>query len=116
MTYSFFWFVAVFPDDDDVLTKQQPIQEAEKKKKLINQFNYCERAVLTLNNPPRNVETQTIPPPRSTFGSYVLQWIIYDSYAEDFERTEREKEKERKVWKGIALNISFDKSKYLSVK
>ncbi|XP_031620811.1 dynein intermediate chain 2, ciliary [Contarinia nasturtii] len=84
-------------DDDDLLTKQQSNQETEKKKKLINQFNYCERAVLTLNNPPRNVETQTIPPPRSTFGSYVLQWIIYDSYAEHFEQSEREKEKERKA-------------------
>lgn len=84
-------------DEDEVLTKAQPNQEAEKKKKLINQFNYCERAVLTLNNPPRNVETQTIPPPRSTFGAYVLQWIIYDSYAEDFEQSEREKEKERKA-------------------
>lgn len=94
--YTFLRSIALL-DDDDILTKQQPNQEAEKKKKLINQFNYCERAVLTLNNPPRNVETQTIPPPRSTFGSYVLQWIIYDSYAEDFEQTEREKEKERKV-------------------
>lgn len=27
----------------------------------------------------------------------MLQWIIYDSYAEDFEQSEREKEKERKV-------------------
>lgn len=40
-------------DEDEVLSKAQPNQEAEKKKKLINQFNYCERAVLTLNNPPR---------------------------------------------------------------
>lgn len=27
----------------------------------------------------------------------MLQWIIYDAYAEDFEQSEREKEKERKV-------------------
>lgn len=49
----------------------------------------------------QTVETQTIPPPRSTFGSYVLQWIIYDSYNKDFKESEREKEKDRK-----ATNIS----------
>lgn len=41
-------------DDDDLLNKSaQQVQETEKRKKLINQFNYCERAVLTFNNPPR---------------------------------------------------------------
>lgn len=44
---------------------------------------------------PQTVETQTTPPPRSTFSSYVLQWIIYDSYAQDFEETERDKDKEK---------------------
>lgn len=46
---------------------------------------------------PQPIETQTIPPPRSTFGANVLQWVIYDSYAKDFEETEREKEKDKKV-------------------
>lgn len=58
----------------------------------------------------QNVETQTIPPPRSTFGSYVLQWIIYDSYAEDFEQSEREKEKERKVRCLSYVDLQIDKS------
>lgn len=40
------------------------------------------------------METQTIPPPRSTFGANVLQWVIYDSYCEDFAQQEKEREKE----------------------
>lgn len=32
----------------------------------------------------QNVDTQTIPPPRSQFGASVLQWIIYDSYNDDY--------------------------------
>lgn len=64
------------------------------KKKLTNQFNFCERAALTYNNPSRSVETQTVPPPRSQFGANVVQWHIYDSYNEDYARQKREKEKE----------------------
>lgn len=64
------------------------------KKKLTNQFNFCERAALTYNMPSRSVETQTVPPPRSQFGANVVQWNIYDSYNEDYERQKREKEKE----------------------
>lgn len=64
------------------------------KKKLTNQFNFCERAALTYNSPSRSVETQTVPPPRSSFSANVVQWHIYDSYNEDYERQKREKEKE----------------------
>jgi len=64
------------------------------KKKLTNQFNFCERAALTYRNPSRSIETQTVPPPRSTFGANVVQWHIYDSYNEDYERQKREREKE----------------------
>ena len=65
-----------------------------QKKKLTNQFNFCERAALTYNSPSRSVETQTVPPPRSSFSANVVQWHIYDSYNEDYERQKREKEKE----------------------
>lgn len=41
----------------------------------------------------QSVETQTIPPPRSQYGANVLQWKIYDSYAEDFEQQQKEREK-----------------------
>lgn len=34
--------------------------------------------------PFQSVDTQTIPPPRSQFGGNVMQWIIYDTYNEDF--------------------------------
>lgn len=42
-------------------------------------------------------ETQTVPPPRATFGAQVLQWIIFDAYEEDYAAQQREKEKEKKV-------------------
>lgn len=43
------------PDDDEPVV-QQPVATASssgKKQKLINQFNFCERAALTYNNPSR---------------------------------------------------------------
>uniref|UniRef100_W8AIE2 Dynein intermediate chain 2, ciliary n=2 Tax=Ceratitis capitata TaxID=7213 RepID=W8AIE2_CERCA len=64
-----------------------------RKRKLLNQFNFCERSALTYTNPRRNVETQTIPPPRSQYGANVLQWNIYDSYADDFEQQQNERDK-----------------------
>ncbi|XP_065092817.1 dynein intermediate chain 2, ciliary isoform X1 [Ochlerotatus camptorhynchus] len=70
-------------------------EEEAPKKKLTNQFNFCERAALTIANPSRSVDTQTIPPPRSSYGSSVLQWVIYDSYAEDYAQQQREKEREK---------------------
>ncbi|KAG8284801.1 cytoplasmic dynein with WD40 domain [Homalodisca vitripennis] len=67
-----------------------------KAKKLTNQFNFCERAALTYNNPDREIGTQTNPPPRASFAAYITQWIIYDAYQEDYENQQREKERERK--------------------
>lgn len=32
---------------------------------------------------------------RATFSDYVSQWIIYDSYQEDYELQEKEREKEK---------------------
>ncbi|XP_044263378.1 dynein intermediate chain 2, ciliary [Tribolium madens] len=81
---------SVRPDDED----EKP-QTSGKPKKLTNQFNFCERAALTYNNPMRTQETQTIPPPMGTFSANVLQWIIYDAYQEDFEAQQLEKELER---------------------
>uniref|UniRef100_A0A1B0D676 Dynein intermediate chain 2, ciliary n=1 Tax=Phlebotomus papatasi TaxID=29031 RepID=A0A1B0D676_PHLPP len=82
--------------DEEVLDDEPGASQAGPKKKLINQFNFCERAALTFNNPYRTVETQTIPPPRSTFGGNVLQWVIYDSYAEDYAQQQKEREKDTK--------------------
>ncbi|CAG4946849.1 unnamed protein product [Colias eurytheme] len=64
-------------------------------KKLANQFNFCERAALTYNNPRRSVDTQTIPPPRANYGSTCLQSIIFDFYQEDYARKMKEKEDEK---------------------
>ncbi|XP_058818163.1 dynein intermediate chain 2, ciliary isoform X3 [Topomyia yanbarensis] len=80
--------------DQEEEVQAAPEEEAPKKK-LTNQFNFCERAALTIANPSRAVDTQTIPPPRSSFGASVLQWVIYDSYAEDYAQQQREKEREK---------------------
>ncbi|VEN52191.1 unnamed protein product, partial [Callosobruchus maculatus] len=66
-----------------------------RPRKLTNQFNFCERAALTYNNPTRSQETQTIPPPMANFSANVLQWVIYDAYQEDFAAQQLEKELER---------------------
>ncbi|XP_074036746.1 dynein intermediate chain 2, ciliary isoform X2 [Leptinotarsa decemlineata] len=73
----------------------KPPAKGGKPRKLTNQFNFCERAALTYNNPTRGQETQTIPPPMATFSANVLQWIIYDGYQQDYEAQLLEKELER---------------------
>lgn len=37
-----------------------------------------------------------MPPPRSTFASNVKQFVIYDTYAADFEKNQKEKDKDKK--------------------
>ena len=71
-------------------------QPVAAKKVLRNQFNFSERAAQTFNNPDRNREVQTEPPPRADFSGSVNQWRIYDAYTKDIERIEREKEKSNK--------------------
>lgn len=44
----------------------------------------------------QNTSTQTKPPTRAKFSDYATQWIIYDSYQEDYEMQEREKERGKK--------------------
>ncbi|KAF5304719.1 hypothetical protein FQA39_LY09496 [Lamprigera yunnana] len=65
------------------------------KKKLTNQFNFCERGALTYTNPFMNRETQTLPPPTATFSSTIYQWIIFDAYQQDYEMQQLQKELER---------------------
>lgn len=66
-----------------------------KTKKLMNQFNFCERATITYENTLKSLGTQTKPPVRNTISDYASQWIIYDSYQKDYELQEKEKEKEK---------------------
>ncbi|XP_046818005.1 dynein intermediate chain 2, ciliary isoform X1 [Vespa crabro] len=68
-----------------------------KPKKIPNQFNFCERAALTYENPMRNMSTQTIPPPIATFNTHVFQWTIFDEYQKDYMLQQREKERERRM-------------------
>ncbi|CAG9564092.1 unnamed protein product [Danaus chrysippus] len=75
--------------------EEEVIAIKPRVKKLANQFNFCERAALTYNLPRRSVETQTVPPPRATYGATVLQCIIFDFYQEDYARKQREKEEEK---------------------
>lgn len=65
-------------------------------KKPANQFNFCERASQTYNNPYRERGTMTEPPPRVNFSATANQWEIFDAYLEDLQRQEKEKEKEAK--------------------
>lgn len=67
-----------------------------RDQKLTNQFNFCERASQTYNNPYRERGTMTEPPPRVNFSATANQWEIYDAYVEDLARQERNKEKESK--------------------
>ncbi|XP_018339741.1 PREDICTED: dynein intermediate chain 2, ciliary isoform X1 [Trachymyrmex septentrionalis] len=78
------------PEEENEIEKIKP-------KKIPNQFNFCERAALTYDNPMRDISTQTIPPPTATFHANVLQWTIFDEYQEDYAQQQREKEKEKKA-------------------
>ncbi|XP_071455026.1 dynein intermediate chain 2, ciliary [Hetaerina americana] len=77
------------------------------QKKLTNQFNFCERAALTYNNPQRDMSTQTVPPPRTNFSRLLAQWTIYDAYEEDFAHQQRLKELEKKKEKAAAGGTSW---------
>ncbi|CAH0550962.1 unnamed protein product [Brassicogethes aeneus] len=93
------------PEEDEpevIMPAISPSKAAVKiggrPKKLVNSFNFSERAALTYNNPMRSQEVQTTPPPLATFSANVLQWVIYDAYQADYEaqQLEKELEKERK--------------------
>lgn len=44
----------------------------------------------------QNTSTQTKPPTRAKFSDYATQWIIYDTYQEDYETQEKEKDRGKK--------------------
>ncbi|XP_051270621.1 dynein, axonemal, intermediate chain 1, paralog 2 [Dicentrarchus labrax] len=69
----------------------------KKEPKITNQFNFSERASQTLNNPLRERSCQTEPPPRSIFSATANQWEIYDAYAEELQKQEKSKEKQKAV-------------------
>ncbi|KAL0978206.1 hypothetical protein UPYG_G00167470 [Umbra pygmaea] len=69
----------------------------KKEQKLTNQFNFSERASQTLNNPLRERQCQTEPPPRANFSATASQWEIYDVYVEELQKQEKNKEKAKAV-------------------
>ncbi|KAH1168540.1 hypothetical protein KIL84_013130 [Mauremys mutica] len=74
---------------------EEPPPHLMKEQKLTNQFNFCERASQTLNNPVRERACQMEPPPRATFSATANQWEIYDAYVEELQKLEKSKEKEK---------------------
>jgi len=82
--------------EDKVERDEMTPTPVPKDQKLTNQFNFCERASQTYNNPYRERGTMTEPPPRVNFSATANQWEIYDAYVEDLARQERNKEKESK--------------------
>ncbi|XP_041094601.1 dynein, axonemal, intermediate chain 1, paralog 2 isoform X1 [Polyodon spathula] len=70
-------------------------RKGKREQKITNQFNFSERASQTLNNPLKERESQTEPPPRANFSASANQWEIYDSYVDDLAKQERNKEKQK---------------------
>uniref|UniRef100_A0AAQ5ZJF0 Dynein, axonemal, intermediate chain 1, paralog 2 n=1 Tax=Amphiprion ocellaris TaxID=80972 RepID=A0AAQ5ZJF0_AMPOC len=67
----------------------------KKEPKITNIFNSCDRATQTLHNPPREINCQTEPPPRSSFSASANQWEIYDAYVQELQKQEKNKEKQK---------------------
>ncbi|CAG9837249.1 unnamed protein product [Diabrotica balteata] len=100
-------------DEDEgeiAIEKKAPPKTGGKPRKLTNQFNFCERAALTYNNPTRSQETQTTPPPMASFSANVLQWVIYDAYQADYEVQEQERERERREKMGLPPKVVVKKT------
>ena len=66
--------------DDDDAAAREPVDDS---KALRNQFNFSERAAQTVNNPTRERQSATEPPPSQQFTASATQWEMYDAYAED---------------------------------
>ncbi|KAM4640517.1 dynein axonemal intermediate chain 1-like [Amazona ochrocephala] len=81
--------VAAAAGDEETPPPKKP------EKKLVNQFNFTERASMTLNNPLREKACQSEPIAWKDFSATVNQWEIYDAYVEHIQKMEKEKEKEK---------------------
>mmetsp|Transcript_19067 Transcript_19067/g.26758 ORF Transcript_19067/g.26758 Transcript_19067/m.26758 type:complete len:278 (-) Transcript_19067:1709-2542(-) len=63
--------------------KEEEEEEGEDDAFLKNQFNFSERATQTYNNPRREKEICTEPPPTVDFSENVTNWEVFDGYLED---------------------------------
>jgi dynein intermediate chain 1 len=59
-------------------------------KSLRNQFNFQERSSQTFNLPIRNKGKKTDPPVCSNFSVETTQWMIFDSYMQNYEDMQRQ--------------------------
>ncbi|XP_061687773.1 dynein axonemal intermediate chain 1-like isoform X3 [Syngnathoides biaculeatus] len=98
-------------EDDEANEDERPGSVASKTNnqdpKCTNQFNFIERASQTLNNALRERSCQTVPPPRCNYSATASQWEIYDAYAEELQKQEMEKDKQR----ALQTKKDSDKSK-----
>eukprot|EP00164_Ancoracysta_twista_P000985 GFYU01001289.1.p1 GENE.GFYU01001289.1~~GFYU01001289.1.p1 ORF type:complete len:672 (+),score=254.71 GFYU01001289.1:267-2282(+) len=74
--------------------RDEGVEEGEEggdgHKALRNQFNFSERASQTYNNPKRDKNTATEPPPTCNFAANATQWEIYDAYILDIENNKKQ--------------------------
>lgn len=61
------------------------------------------------------MDTQTVPPQRSSYGATVQQWVIYDWYADDFEQQQRDKEKDKKQGAVVKKEVKAKNSKSIAM-
>jgi dynein intermediate chain 1 len=76
-----------------------PLEEAKdehaQKKSLRNQFNFQERSSQTFNMPFKQAGIKTNPPVCMTFSLETTQWMIFDSYLQNFEDMQRQEMEEQ---------------------
>lgn len=73
-------------DDDDEEEEEEDDLDVLDDRALKNQFNFSERASQTFNNPLRDREVSTEPPPTTEFAANVTHWDIFDAYVDDLEK------------------------------
>jgi dynein intermediate chain 1 len=69
--------------------------EIALKKSLRNQFNFQERSSQTFNLPLREKGMKTDPPVMSNFSLETTQWMIFDSYMQQYEDMQRQELEEQ---------------------
>ncbi|UJR35829.1 hypothetical protein I4U23_028576 [Adineta vaga] len=84
-----------FVDDLTPTSQVQSPISTEKPKKILNRFNYCEQGIQTYSSPSKNVTTLTDPIPNKKFVGLANQRILYQEYAADYAKQEKDKEKRK---------------------
>ncbi|CAF0847885.1 unnamed protein product, partial [Adineta ricciae] len=72
---------------DDLATPSSQVEtsnQTNKRKKILNRFNYCEQGIQTYSSPSKDVMTLTDPIPNKKFVGLANQRIIYQEYTIDY--------------------------------